>query len=65
MSYEKFCATWRRLREECKGDPAAEAVIEEFGRTVAYLRTLDERSAMLQAELAIEKIQRGVPPASE
>lgn len=55
MSYESCVATYRRLREEHRDNPEQLAVVEQFGRDIAYLRTNDEITANLEAKLAIEK----------
>lgn len=64
IGYEKCVASYRRLREQHRTNPGALEIIERFGREIAYLRVLDERSAALEAHLAIEKAQKESPQGS-
>ncbi|TXT24962.1 MAG: hypothetical protein FD131_4769 [Rhodocyclaceae bacterium] len=64
IGYDKFVASYRSLREQHRNDPQALEIIERFGREAAYLRVLDERSAALEAHLAIEKAMQSSRPIS-
>lgn len=55
MSYERCVATYLRLREEHRDNPELLALVEQFGYEIAYLRTHEELTAKLEAQLAIEK----------
>jgi hypothetical protein len=55
VSYDRCVAIYRRLREEHRDNPDLLAIVEQFGHEIAFLRTLDERTAMLQADIACQK----------
>jgi hypothetical protein len=57
MGYDKFCRTFYAARQAHLDDPEMLAVIDQFGKDAAYLRMLDERTAALQARLAIADAQ--------
>ena len=59
MSYVRFLASYRKLRREHRNDPDALVLIDRFGLEAAQLRTLDEQSAALEANMVIELARRG------
>ncbi len=58
MSYDRFLRTYQKLRREHRDNPDALVLIDQFGLEAAQLRILDEQSAALEANLAIEKARR-------
>lgn len=58
MSYEKAVATCRKLRAIHQHDDAMMALIEEFGHNIALQRANDEITAMMMAQMAIEKARK-------
>ena len=59
MSYDRFLATYRKLRREHRSNPDALVLIDRFGLEAAQLRILDEQSAALEANMVIELARRG------
>ena len=55
MSYQRCVATYRRLRQQHRGNPEILAIVEQFGHEIAFVRVHEELNARLQAQLAIEK----------
>lgn len=62
MSYERCLSTYRQLREEHRDNPELLALVEQFGYEIAYVRTHEELTAKLAAQIAIEKARESSRP---
>lgn len=62
MSYERCLSTYRQLREEYRDNPELLTFVEQFGYEIAYVRTHEELTAKLAAQIAIEKARESSRP---